>query len=367
MVQFIPARNDWADAFKEIGGGLVKGYTNRSDENAVKKSIMDLGENPSPRQILDAVTNTKTYSPEAKKTALSNYLGHEKFEELKRHAKAQEGIGEARNTIASNKETRENNKVATERTNTKSIVNQLDLPEEQKEALGETISQKAAEDLLKQQLKPNKEQEAKLSPFDRAVQTKNAEEYINLSKEIPKIESTLGDIAYARQLSDELGLQGVVTGTLGVSGKAKELENVSFTLMEPIIKMFNPSGPIAQQKLKMIQDKYAIKASDAPWTKKAKLDSLERFANQALTRANQKLALIKQYDGNPPTNVIEKFDRESETVSDAILDYDLVGEEVKDEEAKEKGMPSAADFKGKTVTSPDGQKYHSDGTRWVKK
>jgi hypothetical protein len=360
MVTILPAEEGWGEAFSRFGAGLTQGYTQRSDENAVQKAITDLGDNPSARQILDALTKTKTYSPKAKQTALQNYLGLEKFDELKRHAKEQEAIGKAKNTIAEAQENRETTKATTERNNIKTIVNQLDLPDEQKAELGETISQNAAESLLKDQLKPK--DEAKLTPFQKKVQEKNADEYINLSKEIPKIESTLGDIAYARKLSDELGVSGAVLGAAGLSGKAKELEGVSFTLMEPIVKIFNPSGPIAQQKLKMIQDKYVIKASDAPWTKKAKLDALERFAKQALNRAQQKMALIKQYEGNPPEDVIDKFDKESDTLSDAMIDYDLVGEEVKEE-----GMPSPTDFKGKTVTSPDGKKYFSDGTRWVKK
>lgn len=359
-MQFIPAKDDWANAFREIGGGVAKGYMNRSDENAVRKSIEDLGPNPSARQILDAITNAKTYSPQAKQQALSNYLGVEQFEELKRKSKAQEEIASAKNDIAAAKEKRELNKSAEERTNTKSIVNQLDLPPEQKEVLGDTLSQNAAESLLKEQLKPGNEE--KLTPFQKKVQEKNAEEYINLTKEIPKIESTLGDIAYARQLSNELGISGAALGAAGLSKKSKELEGVSFTLMEPIVKIFNPSGPIAQQKLKMIQEKYVISPSDAPWTKRAKLDALERFAKQALNRANQKMALIKKYDGNPPEAEIEKFDKESDTISDAMVDYDLIGEEVKEE-----GMPNPADFKGKTVTSPEGKKYYSDGMRWVKK
>ena len=360
MVQFIPARDDWAHSFRQAGQGASEGYMNRSDENALRRSLMNLGANPSARQILDAVTNTKTYSPQAKQQALSNYLGVEQFEELKRKAQEQEQISKAKNEIASFKEIRAQIKEENDRKSVKGIVNQLELPEEQKESLGESLTLGAAEDLLKDQLKPKKDSD--LTPFDRSVQNKNAEEYINLTKEIPKIESTLGDIAYARQLSDDLGVKGVVTGALGISGKAKELENVSFTLMEPIIKMFNPSGPIAQQKLKMIQDKYAIKATDAPWTKKAKLDSLERFAKQALNRANQKLAMIKKYHGNPPETVLDQFDKESDTLSDAMIDYDLIGEEAKDE-----GLPDPSQFTGKTISSPEGKKFQSDGTRWVKK
>src|ERR1700742_2360418 len=179
MVTFIPAKDDWANAFRELGSGVVQGYQNRSDELAIQNALKGLGPNAHARDILNAITNTKTHSPAAKQQALSNYLGVEQFEELKRKTQAQEGIASAKNSIAQAKETREQNKIATERTNTKSIVNQLDLAPEQKEALGETISQDAAESLLKEQLKP------KEGTFDKVFNQKLAEDYINISKVIP--------------------------------------------------------------------------------------------------------------------------------------------------------------------------------------
>ncbi len=364
MVTIVPADEGWGEAFSKFGKGVSQGYMDRSDQMAVQKAMEDLGPNADPRDVLKALTGTKTYNPQASQTALKNYLGVEAFAETKRKAQEQEKISQAKNEIArlkeGNKTTEKQNKELQERARTGAVVDQLNLPDEQKEALRGSISQKAAEDLLKEQLKPAAE--AKLSPFERKLQDKHAEEFIALSKEIPKIESTIGDIAYARKLSEELGLTGAALGAVGLSGKAKELEGVSFTLMEPIVKIFNPSGPIAQQKLKMIQDKYVIKASDAPWTKKAKLDSLERFAKQALNRAQQKMDIIKKYNGNPPEKVVEEFDKESDTISDAMMDYDLQGEET-----SSPGMPEAKEFKGKTVTSPEGQKFYSDGTRWVKK
>jgi hypothetical protein len=100
MVQFIPAKDDWADAFRKMGSGVAEGYMGRTDERALQKSILGLGPNPTPRDVLNAITNTKTYTPKAKQQALSNYLGVEQFEELKRKAQAQEEIAGERNRIA---------------------------------------------------------------------------------------------------------------------------------------------------------------------------------------------------------------------------------------------------------------------------
>lgn len=356
MVQFIPARNEWAEGFGQLGSGLAQGYMNRTDENAVRKAILDLGPNASAKDILSALTNTKTYSPEAKQNALKNYLGVEEFEELKRKNKSQEAIDEARNAIASAKESREAAKPDLERTQTRNIVDQLDLPEEQKSSLRENIDIDTAQSLLKEQVKSK-------SGEDKKTKDKNAEDYVKLVRdEIPELETTLEDIAYARKLSDEMSVFGIAGSPFNLSGKGKELEGVSFTLMKPIVKMFNPSGPIAQQKLKMIQDKYVVYGSDAPWTKKAKLDALERFAKQALNRAQKKVEMIREYDGNPPKAVEEQFDRESDTLSDAMLNYDITAEEISNP-----ALPPAAEYSGETVNLPDGTKAFSDGTRWIKK
>lgn len=100
MVQFIPAKDDWANSFREAGQQTSEAYMNRSDENSLRRALTNLGENPSARQILDVITNTKTYTNQAKQQMLSNYLGAEQFDELKRKAMAQEEIGRERNRIS---------------------------------------------------------------------------------------------------------------------------------------------------------------------------------------------------------------------------------------------------------------------------
>jgi len=77
----------------------------------------------------------------------------------------------------------------------------------------------------------------------------------------------------------------------------------------------------------MIQDKYVVKGTELPSKRIAKLNALERFAKQALNRAKQKMALIMKYNGNPPEQVIDNFDKESDTISDAMLDYNLIADE----------------------------------------
>lgn len=103
MVTILPKENDWSDVGNSIGTGLAKGYTNRSDEMALQKSIGSLPPDASPRQILDAITNTRTYSPESKQRVFKNYIGAKEVEETVRKAKASEAIAQEKNRIAAAK------------------------------------------------------------------------------------------------------------------------------------------------------------------------------------------------------------------------------------------------------------------------
>src|ERR1700722_417171 len=362
MVTILPKENDWSGAFESIGKGVSEGYQNRADEMALQKSISSLPPDASPRQILDAVTGTKTYNPQAKQTAFKNYLGASQFAETKRRAQAVEGNSAAKNTITTNKANKEQAKEDSERVAADTLIDKLDIDDETKGKFKGNLPLQQATDLYKHQVTAG----GKVSAFDKKIQEKQAEDYIDLTKEIPKLQSTVENIEYASKLEKELGVYGPLKGLLNTE-KAAELEAVSFPLIEPIVKTFNPSGPIATQKLKIIQDKYQIRATDAPWSIPGKIKALKHFATQALNRAQARMALYDKYDGTPPKDVVSKFDRESETLSDAMMDYDLAGEEAPKGTIPEQEMKNVKELKGKTITSPDGQKYYSDGVRWLKK
>lgn len=87
MAQFIPNRNTYADIGERFGAGFTEGHQTRSDEMALQKTIGSLPPDASPRQILDAITGTRTYSPEAKQNALKNYMGVANFDELREKRK----------------------------------------------------------------------------------------------------------------------------------------------------------------------------------------------------------------------------------------------------------------------------------------
>jgi hypothetical protein len=99
MVTVIPAREDYGKAAEGFGEGLWQGYANRSDESAIRRAIEKLPEKATPRELLNAITNTKTYSPESKQNALRNYLGVSRYEELEKQHRNQESIAKERNRI----------------------------------------------------------------------------------------------------------------------------------------------------------------------------------------------------------------------------------------------------------------------------
>lgn len=380
--------NNLDQAGKNFGEGLGEGYMQGSDERTIRKAVESLPPNASYRDILNAVSGASVYNPKSKQQALENYVkSHEidlnekklnaqvaqnEIKQNQANAKIKEGEARTAETARHNKAVEEAaaNKVNTEITDKQqkkaqanAILDQLDLPEEKKKALKDNITLEAAESMLKDQ---NKVREDKLTPVERKLQEKAAEDYIALNEQIPVLEDTIQNIDEVERIANDLGAFGInwlgpLSGLVGTE-KAKELEAESFPLIQPIVKMFNPTGPIATQKLKIIQDKYQIKATDTPPVIKGKITALRRFAKQALARAQARKKLFEDNQGTPTQKQLEKFDKDSETMTDAMVDYELTGEEVNIPE-----LPSAQAYKGKTITSPDGEKFFSDGVKWMKK
>ena len=362
-MQILPKEEGWGDTFRQVGQIAGESFTNQADERAIREAVNRLGPDASGVDIVKAITGARTYSPEAKQTAIKNYIGAKEFDETVR--KSKEDI-ELKKTAESNKikklEEEEKVKKAKkdiEAGEVKTLVDSLpDLTDEQRAPLY-NLDKKDAAKLVTSNLTKNAPSQ---SIFDKTVQKAAADDYVELTKTLPLLEDAEASFKYVRGLSNKLG--GAIKGTLkGLAGTetAKELEAASFPLIQPIVKIFNPSGPLAQRKLEMLTKMYQIKATDFPWQREGKLKALEHFSKQALARGRERKALIEKYHGMPPKDVIEKFDKESDTMSDAMIDYDFAGEEAPDVPAP------AAEFKNKVITGPDGQKYYSDGTRWTKR
>jgi hypothetical protein len=128
MVQILPKEHDWSEVGQLFGQGATQGYQNRADEMALQKSIVGLGDNPTPRQILDAVTGTKTYNPASKQNMFKNYLGVSEFEELKTKNKAATDLLASKETEKKDKQDRRNSEAAT-------IISTSKLKDEEKKPL----------------------------------------------------------------------------------------------------------------------------------------------------------------------------------------------------------------------------------------
>ena len=165
----------------------------------------------------------------------------------------------------------------------------------------------------------------KPTPFQTAVQQGQAKSYLAAKEDIPKLDSALKSIDHLEKLADKLsGPTGYIKAAIG-SKDASEFDATGLTLIEPIIKIFNPVGAIPVAKINLIKEKFAPKATDTNRTIQGKLNAIRFFTNQAKERAQKKIALIDQYQGNPPPEAIEAFDKESEAITDAMDAYPIKG------------------------------------------
>lgn len=202
--------------------------------------------------------------------------------------------------------------------------------------------------------KPRAEKPKQLSPFEKQKQVDAAKQYKEDKIQVQKINDNLANIDRMKELSEELqGISGYIKAYLG-TGKASEFDALGLAAIEPVLKIFNPVGAIPTQKINLIKEKYAPKASDRQSTINGKLRALEGLNKQALARAQQRISLMDEYEGNVPGEILDAFDNESADYLDAILDSETSS-----------GMPSPSDHKGKKIKNNEtGKIFVSDGKKW---
>lgn len=365
MIQILPQETGWADAGRAAGLGVVQGYTEGIDERALQKSVMALGPNPSPRQLLDAVTNTRTYDNKAKENFFKTAMGVEEFEQIKKNQKRTADLEQARINIASAKEKREQESLNSERGKVQSIVSTIPgLTPEQQQSLGNSLDLRGATDLVKEAFKPAKGE--KLGVFDRKVTDKGAEEYVKLSQKIPRYEQNLKDLDEAQKISDEIGISDFALGQIGQSGKGKLLEGITFPQLEPILHILAPSGQIAAVKLLTAQKKYEVKASDTKWIRDAKIQALKQFNESSKQIAEDRAAALWEYKGLMPPEVENAINAKAAKIERQIDTYDLVNPPADPSEIPVQFTSNADNYIDKIITNPQTKKrYKFDGTKWV--
>lgn len=419
MVTIAPPRKDWSEAFQEIGKGASEGYQQRSDQMAIQKAVEALPANHTPQQLLGALTKVKTYNPQASGNFLKNWARVEEISEGKRKSLAQESQTNRQLTTqeAGQKETGRHNLAAEELTKGSHEATKVSATEKTKQAeikAKESADKRTAEQTAKQaadEAKAAKKAQDEADKLQRAhdeasnfykrthpeateeevqsavkgsspeneralaaLQAKKnapsalekkrellaAEEMIDLEQSIPQMQDNLKNIDRAEELSKSLGLFGINTlaplsGYIGTKA-AKELDAVSFPLLAPIIKIFNPVGAIATRKIDLVKDHFHIRSTDWPWQIQGKLNAERRYQKQALARAEQKLALYKQYNGVIPIDVQAKLSIEDEAQIDMM---DAEGEVLTNNK-----LPAPEKYDGNIITDANGKEYYSDGKTW---
>lgn len=220
--------------------------------------------------------------------------------------------------------------------------------------------------------KPEKPATPQQTPFEKQKQTDLAKQYKEDKTQIAKSKDALKNIDRMEELSKGLqGLTGYGKAILN-TGEAAEFDALGLAAIEPILKIFNPVGAIPTQKINLIRDKFAPKATDRQTTIEGKLRALRAFNQQAMMRAEQRVNLIDQYQGNPPQDVLNEFDDETESMADAMLDFPIsstaqkqgASSPVQNEQSFDE-LPDPAQFPNKTIVNQKtGQKMKSDGKKW---
>lgn len=176
----------------------------------------------------------------------------------------------------------------------------------------------------------------KLDKFDQKLQQKGAEEYIKLQDAIPRGKDALANLDHLESLSEnELsGLKGYAKSALNTESAA-EFSNLAFTSIEPIIKLFNPVGPIPVGKMKMIQNTFQMHPGELKTTIRGKIASLRRIGQQGLARNEQRAALLKKHKGLIPEEELKQFDKQTEELQDALVDNEAFQLKISDKKDDE--------------------------------
>lgn len=238
------------------------------------------------------------------------------------------------------------------------------LGEEEAQRLSKIDTEATARSKVGQLSKVGKNNEP-VSQFEKTLQAEEAKKLVKLEEDIPKARDALKNLDRIDQLvENELsGAKGFVKSAFKTQS-AKELENLSFTAIEPIIKLFNPVGPIPVQKVRIIQKQFQIHPSDLKSTAKGKISALRRIGEQALARGEQRANIIRKYKGNPPYEELQQFDKDSSALQDTLLDEESFALKLKDskEDGLIDGLFSAKDGrKLKPIPKKEAKKLYEQG------
>ncbi len=330
QVQFIDQPNI-GSALGKFGEGFLGEYTENlkrtQEEDALQNILSGITPDMSEEDVLKEVMGGRGIKQETKKSVL------DLFSQAKSRAHAAK--------MASEKVGREERK------------------------FGIQTEQKERELDIRQQAAGTKKGDG-LSSFEKKRQTDTAKTMVELENQIPKIHSSM-------RTADEVGKlieETLLFGTLNPRKQA-ELRVNAATLLEPMIKIYNPTGQLPKSKLEWITDKFMIKGTELRGTQRGKLAGIKSLLREQESRIKERLQMIESWNGNPPFEELVKFDNESESIFDEISGYSEYeknksmkrGDAVDAPHDIQEALKNAD--KSKTVTGKGGKKYRWQEDKWV--
>lgn len=168
---------------------------------------------------------------------------------------------------------------------------------------------------------------------EKTILQSEANAYVKAKAELPKLQDAVQNLDRVEELVDNLsGFSGYLKAAVGTKDAA-ELETLSLTGLDSIFKIFNPVGNLATRKMEFLKDKFSITPWDTSRSSKGKLATMKLMGQQGLERAQRRVNLYEQYNGNPPRELVKQHDEETAQLVDS---YKNIAESI-DEPKKAEG------------------------------
>lgn len=204
------------------------------------------------------------------------------------------------------------------------------------------------------------------SEFDKQFAKKKADWMFQMNESIPKQNFINESLNRLDELTKELsGPTGLAKAWWGTEA-AEEFNSLALLSLEPILKIFNPTGTIPQSKIEMLTKKMIPQAGDRTSVINGKLNTLKSLAKKSEAITEQYQALTKLYGKNIPDEAILNMISQNESFIDDIIGF----KEEKQTNKIEIDKPTssnAKDFQGQIIENPKtGERLISDGKKWIK-
>ena len=189
-------------------------------------------------------------------------------------------------------------------------------------------------DLQQPTQRPRPDKPTKPSKFQEVVESKLADEYTKNEQKIETLEAGKSDIDYLKnQVSDVRSLAGIAGTYSGLGESGPRFDAVATTLLEPIIKIYNPAGVLAQSKLQFLKDTFIPNAKDTKAKINGKLEALDKFYQKALDVANKRNRMISQSEGRlSPENYNKILENETKQLDNFAQQYANLSSSPEEEE-----------------------------------